>query len=96
MKQLGISPLLNFFNRQGKDEAYRTIAGTLLEHISELGDMSIQNAAELCYTSAATISRVARKAGYGGFSTLKEEARQYCSEYFQGNPIEVGTPMGSA
>ena len=87
MKNPGIGPLINFFNRQGKDETYRSIAGTLLTNSSRLGHMSIYEAADLCYTSPATITRVAKKAGYEGYNDLKEAVGTYCSGYFRENRI---------
>lgn len=87
MKQLGIGPLMNFYNRQEKNDVYHKVAGTLLQHMQELGDLTIQEAAELCYTSSATISRLAKKAGYDGFNALKEETKQSCANYFSENRI---------
>ena len=86
-KQLGIGPLLNFYNRQDKDDVYHKIAGILLKNMQHLGDMTVQEAAELCFTSSATISRMSKKAGYDGFNALKEEARRHCAAYFQENRV---------
>lgn len=49
--------------------------------------MNVQEVAELCFTSSATISRMAKKTGYGGFNALKEEAHRSCSGYFQDNRL---------
>lgn len=87
MKKLGIDPLINFYNRQDKNDVYHKIAGVLLQHMNRLGDMTVQEAAELCYTSSATISRMAKKAGYDGFNALKEEAKRHCAGYFQENRV---------
>lgn len=86
-KQLGIGPLLNFYNRLEKNDIYHKIAGILLQNMNRLGDMTILEAADLCYTSTATISRMAKKAGYDGFNALKEEARRHCAGYFQENRV---------
>lgn len=86
-KPLGVGPLLNFYNRQDKDDIYHKIAGILLKNMQQLGDMTVQEAAELCFTSSATISRMAKKAGYDGFNALKEEVRRHCASYFQDNRL---------
>lgn len=86
-KQLGIGPLLNFYNRQDKSDIYHKIAGILLKNMNQIGTMSIQDAAAICYTSTATISRMAKKAGYDGFNDLKAEAMRHCSIYFQENRV---------
>lgn len=87
MKKLGIDPLINFYNRQERNNVYHKIAGVLLQNMNRLGNMTVQEAAELCYTSSATISRMAKKAGYDGFNALKEEAKRHCAGYFQENRV---------
>lgn len=85
MKPNGIGPLLNFYNRLEKDDMYHKITGILLKHINQIGEMSIQDAADLCYTSTATISRLVKRAGYERYNVLKEEAKQQCANYFREN-----------
>lgn len=36
-KRMGIASLLNFYNRQDKDDIYHKIAGILLKNMQELG-----------------------------------------------------------
>ena len=85
MKPNGIGPLLNFYNRLEKEDMYHKITGLLLKAVNRIGDMSIQDAADLCYTSTATVSRLVKRAGYERYNVLKEEAKQQCGNYFREN-----------
>ena len=57
----------------------------MLQNMSRLSELSIQEAAELCLTSPATISRIAKKVGYNGFQGLKEAAHHFAQGYFNEN-----------
>lgn len=43
----------------------------MLDHFYELPHMTIQQAADLCFVSTASISRFVRYLGYSGFSEFK-------------------------
>lgn len=87
MKQDGIRPLISYYNRMEKDNAYYLIAGRLLKNITKLPGMTIHDVAALCFTSEATISRLAKKAGYDGFNALREQTSKSCSNYFTENRL---------
>ncbi len=87
MKQLGIRPLIHYYNRLGREESYHIIAGRLLQNISSIHNMSIREVAALCYTSEASISRLSRKAGYEGFNDLREQAGNVSKNYYTENRL---------
>ncbi len=87
MKDLGIGPLVNFYNRQDKNDVYHKIAGILLQNVTRLSSLTVQEAANICFTSSATISRLAKKAGYEGFNAMKDAARRQEAGYFQENRV---------
>ena len=87
MKQLGIRPLIDYYNRLGNEESYHIIAGRLLQHISRIHNMSIREVAALCFTSEASISRLSRRAGYEGFNDLREQSGNVSKNYFTENRL---------
>ena len=62
-----IDRLIDFYNGTEEDVMYHTIAGDLLHHIHEFTDATIYEAADMCYTSTASISRIIRKLGYENY-----------------------------
>lgn len=87
MKQHGIRPLIDFYNRMEKSNAYHTIAGLLLQNITKISGMMIHEVANICFTSEATISRLVKKAGYESFNDLREQVSNDCANYFNTNRI---------
>lgn len=64
--------LLLFLNDSREETLNYTIALTMIHHIKEIPDMSINKLADLCYTSPAAISRFCRKLGYSSLSEFKK------------------------
>jgi len=87
MPQPNIVNLVIFYNQTGQDDAYHSVAGLLLQNMRQLGSLTIQDTAARCFTSAATITRVARKAGYRGYNELREAAKYSCQNAFAENRI---------
>ena len=87
MRELGIGPLVNFYNRQDKNDVYHKIAGILLQNATRLSSLTVQEAANICFTSSATISRLAKKAGYEGFNAMKDAVKRQESGYFRENRV---------
>lgn len=66
-----VNRLLAILNEQNPETTYYYIAVTILEHITQIGDMNINEIAELCNTSKSTISKFIRTLGYEDFSNFK-------------------------
>lgn len=64
--------LLLFLNDSREETLNYTIALTMINHIREIPDMTINKLADLCYTSPAAISRFCRKLGYSSLSEFKK------------------------
>ena len=77
----------------------RTIARYMLLHLFELDSLSVQNIADACYASIATVSRFVRSLGFTGFSQLKQAAVHYrhsidhiTGDYLKDIPYGEGAP----
>ncbi|HAM31687.1 MAG TPA: MurR/RpiR family transcriptional regulator [Erysipelotrichaceae bacterium] len=66
-----LNQLLHITNDNYQKDANYAIAKTMLDHFYELPHMTIQEAADLCFVSTASISRFVRYLGYSGFSEFK-------------------------
>lgn len=64
--------LLLFLNDSREETLNYTIALTMIHHIREIPNMTINKLADLCYTSPAAISRFCRKLGYSSLSEFKK------------------------
>ncbi len=67
------SKLIEIINSDNVNEAYSFIASTLLQKGEQATDLSINELADLCYTSASTISRFIRKIGYDSYASFKRD-----------------------
>lgn len=59
-----LNQLLHITNDNYQKDANYAIAKTMLDHFYELPHMTIQEAADLCFVSTASISRFVRYLGY--------------------------------
>ena len=50
--------LMTYVNFSSGQDMYYSIAKTILTHLEQIPSISINDLAELCYTSPATISRI--------------------------------------
>lgn len=66
--------------RKSNNDIYYFIARTILQHSEQISTMGIEELANLCYTSPATISRFCRKLSFKSFIDLKQ-AFQWQHEY---------------
>lgn len=66
-----LNQLLHLTNENYQKDANYAIAKIMLDHFYELPQMTIQQAADLCFVSTASISRFVRYLGYSGFSEFK-------------------------
>lgn len=65
--------LLTYLNSSKEEDMYYSIALTMVQHLDVIPKCSINELADLCFTSTATISRFCRKFGYASFPQFKAE-----------------------
>lgn len=65
--------LMDYINTTTHRDGNYEIARTLLEHYWELKDLSIEQIAQLCYVSKASISRFCRALGYSSFREMRDQ-----------------------
>lgn len=65
--------LLTFINSSKEEDMYYSICLSMLQNLEKIPDCSINELADLCYTSPATISRFSKKFGYVNFHEFKKE-----------------------
>ena len=58
-----------------ENSVHRTLADYLLHHLGRLDQLSIQEMADACYASIATVSRFVRSLGFDSFAQLKKQVR---------------------
>lgn len=76
-----VNRLLVMLNENESGTTFYYIALTLLEHIMELGNMNINEIAELCTTSKSTISKFIRALGYRSFSDFRYAVEMENNKY---------------
>ncbi len=70
--------ILSFLNdNSAKNNIEFDISEFILLHLEDVQNMGIEELAEACYTSSATVSRYIKKIGYRNFITFKEEIEGY-------------------
>lgn len=65
--------LMSYVNVSSSQDMYYTIAHTVLTHLEKMPDISINDLADLCYTSPATISRFCKDLNCRSFANFKHE-----------------------
>ncbi len=69
----GLERLLAYYNTSPPDSMQSAIVRNILTHVQEIGDLTIFDLAELCFTSAPSISRLVRKLGYKNYSYFQKD-----------------------
>lgn len=64
--------LMSYVNVSSNQDMYSTIAHTILRNLDKIPKLSINELADLCYTSPATISRFCKKINCQSFSEFKK------------------------
>jgi len=70
-----LSMLLRYVNSQYKKDANYDIALCLLHHYDEIGNMTINEMADICYVSSASISRFIKLLGFQSFHEFKNACK---------------------
>src|SRR5699024_2773349 len=68
--------LLTYLNAAKEEDMYYSIALTTVQNLDIIPNCSINELADLCFTSTATISRFCKKFGCASFPKFKEEVRE--------------------
>lgn len=66
-----IAELINLYNATRPSDSSHVIAEVMLQNLKSLRALSIDKTAELCFTSAATLSRFVRSLGFSTFSEFR-------------------------
>ena len=77
--------LLTFYNAMSSDSMQKVALKNILVHFNEIGELSIFELADLCYTSSASISRLVRKLGYKNYSYFQKDILDNTSQYERHN-----------
>lgn len=67
--------LLSFINTSNREDMNYTIALTVLQNLTKVPSCSVNELADMCYTSIATISRFCKYFGCESFIQFKQEIR---------------------
>ncbi|WP_294216914.1 MurR/RpiR family transcriptional regulator [Pseudobutyrivibrio sp.] len=67
-----LSSLLSVLNSNEEDHINVVLAKYMLEHIREIGSLSIYKIADDCFTSRSSIQRFVQHLGFDSFTALKE------------------------
>ncbi len=67
--------LLSFINTSNREDMNYTIALTVLQNLNKVPNCSVNELADMCYTSIATISRFCKYFGCESFIQFKHEIR---------------------
>jgi RpiR family carbohydrate utilization transcriptional regulator len=65
--------LMSYVNVSSSQDMYYTIAHTILTNLEKIPDININDLADLCYTSPATISRFCKDLNCKSFANFKHE-----------------------
>lgn len=67
-----LSSLLSVLNSNEEDHINVVLAKYMLEHIKEIGSLSIYKIADDCFTSRSSVQRFVQHLGFDSFTSLKE------------------------
>ncbi len=76
-----VNQLINLYNMTPTGDIYHDISDIMLRHLPQLKKMSINQIAELCFTSKATLSRLARKLGFESFAEFRANVTSNLTNY---------------
>lgn len=68
-----VCKLLNIVNHGNRENADFSLAMGLLKNLDTVANTSIEQMAEQCYTSTASLSRLCRKLGYQNYAQFKQQ-----------------------
>ena len=85
-----------YYNQLPLHDTKRQILRNLLPNLNRIGRMNIQEVADLCYTSPASISRLIRAMGYKNFSVFQSSVNESIKRYDFDNRFVIHTRNSDA
>lgn len=79
--------LLTFYNSVSDDSMQKVALKAILVNFKEIGELSIFDLAEICYTSPASISRLVRKMGYKNYAYFQKDIQDNVRRYDRHNRL---------
>ena len=73
--------LVELYNHLPQDNTYRGIAGTILQHLPEMKEISVYDVAEMADASRTTVWRMVQMMGYENFTDFRYALQQAASKY---------------
>jgi len=77
----GMERLLAFYNSTPQDSLQGAVVRNILSNITRISELSIFDLADLCFTSAASISRLVRRLGYKNYSYFQKDVADCVRKY---------------
>jgi DNA-binding MurR/RpiR family transcriptional regulator len=77
----GMERLLAYYNSSPPDSMQSAIVRNILAHVRKIGDLTIFDLADLCFTSAPSISRLVRKLGYKNYAYFQKDLLDSVRKY---------------
>lgn len=87
--------LLNYYNQLPVTSTTKAVLRQCLAHINHIGNLTIYELADCCYTSTATISRLVKTLGYKSYSVFQSSLAEHCSRYDYHNRFSVDQISGA-
>lgn len=66
-----IEKLIGYYNKSDEEDMYHKIVGHILNNLPKVGDATIYDLADLCYSSPSTISRLMKKLEFENYTDFK-------------------------
>ena len=79
--------MIQYMNHLPQNDSNRIIVRYMLKNLRKIKDMSINDLAEACFTSPATVSRLIKKMDFLNYTQFQQSLEDYVSQYAYLNRI---------
>lgn len=76
-----IETLINYYNKSNEKDMYHQVVEHILRNIHKVGNISIYDLADLCYSSPSTISRLVKKLDFDNYADFKSKITYALQNY---------------
>lgn len=76
-----IEKLLDFYNKSEEEDMYHKVVEHVLRNIHKVGEATIYDMADLCFSSTATISRLVKKLNFENYTDFKTQISYALKNY---------------
>lgn len=76
-----IEKLVHFYNSSNENDMYHNVVGCVLHHLDQVNTVSIYDMADLCYSSASTMSRMVKMLGFQNYQEFKSKINYALRNY---------------